>query len=241
MNFDYSISSGSDFISGSDELFEKKNFKSSFYGGFHSLERSILTGSYTVLLSSNSQTLVEEAPQIQNVNGKDIFSIESGDFYTTINTNNSNNIYINEINQSKNDIIIYDQKDFGSGYIYLQEFSGTGTWESNTIPNLISGINEDQPSDIDDLFENWFVFMNGQKVTGKAFAYKKPYKEYQIHGSSADVYGSSFIKDQINLYVNGMEQQKEILLQLYTGVSMIKTGEDNVARDLYGTYNNVIF
>ena len=102
------------------------------------------------------------------------------------------------------------------------------------------------------MFENWFVFMNGQKVnrndssfidevTGKAFAYKKPYKEYQIHGSSADVYGSSFIKDQINLYVNGMEQQKEILLQLYTGVSMIKTGEDNVARDLYGTYNNVIF
>ena len=39
-----------------------------------------------------------------------------------------------------------------------------------------------------------------------------------------DVYGSGFIEHQLDLYLNGLEQETSDILQLYTGVYTIETG-----------------
>ena len=61
----------------------------------------------------------------------------------------------------------------------------------------------------------------------KYTAHKKRSKTIGLTGRySDDVYGSGFIEKRTVFYINGINQSAEQYLELYTGVSIIKTGFD---------------
>ena len=234
MNFEYNISTGEDIISGSFFTNKELNFRTSFHSAGHSFDGQVLSGSQTVLASLNSQTLLEETPSVDEINNIKYFSVETGDFYVTKDTDNKNNLYFNGFDANRNDIILYDKKELYTGAAETKTSTGAGSWEDETISGLIQKA-DGNPADINDLFDNWIVFMNGQKVkiddsseldlvTGKAFAYKKEENILTLNGDNADIYGQEFLEENINLYVNGLKQTEELLMKLYTGVSLIKTG-----------------
>jgi hypothetical protein len=39
-----------------------------------------------------------------------------------------------------------------------------------------------------------------------------------------DVYGTGFIEDQTSFYLNGVKESDDMYLEMYTGVTIIKTG-----------------
>ena len=59
---------------------------------------------------------------------------------------------------------------------------------------------------------------------GKIFAIPKKEKIKEVTGLTPDIYAQPFVENQTNFYINGMEQDKNIYLELFTGVTMIKTG-----------------
>ena len=86
------------------------------------------------------------------------------------------------------------------------------------------------------LFENYDVFLNGQKLKlfwaypnstelqGHLFAIPKKDGIIEVHSDEPDLFGSGFVEHHLDLYLNGMEQDNQDCLQLYTGVYMIETG-----------------
>ena len=62
-------------------------------------------------------------------------------------------------------------------------------------------------------------------VTGNIFAIPKKDRIKEIYSGEADVLGTGFIENQLDFYLNGMEQSLDDILQLDTGVSqIIETG-----------------
>ena len=110
MNFEYNISTGEDIISGSFFTNKELNFRTSFHSAGHSFDGQVLSGSQTVLASLNSQTLLEETPSVEQINNIKYFSVETGDFYVTKDTDNKNNLYFNGFDANRDDIILYDKK-----------------------------------------------------------------------------------------------------------------------------------
>ena len=86
----------------------------------------------------------------------------------------------------------------------------------------------------DALFENYDVFLNGQKLkyseqpdygtTGHLFAIPKKDKINEVFSDEPDLFGSGFVEHHVDFYLNGMEQDPQDFLQTYTGVYMIETG-----------------
>lgn len=244
MNFNYNISTGESTIDGSIVFIKDQNIPASFSRRKFNASRDFLTGSNTLIVSLNSQTMFEEEPIVDQANNENVFFVNEADFYVTYDYDNSNYFYFNDINIENDDNVIYDIKEKNSGAFVLKSSTNINSWETETIPDLISNI-EDSPADIDDLFEKWMVFVNGQKVerldssdldyiTGKVFVHKKDQNTLELNQNIGDVFGQEFLKDQVKVYVNGMKQKKNIFLQLYTGISLIKTGIEAGVDDLDG-------
>ena len=62
-------------------------------------------------------------------------------------------------------------------------------------------------------------------LTGfKYSAYKKRFRSDSITGENPDVFGSGFIEKRTNYYINGVSEFQSNYLELYTGVTIIKSG-----------------
>ena len=67
--------------------------------------------------------------------------------------------------------------------------------------------------------------VTAENKTGfKYSAYKKRFKSDSITGENPDVFGSGFIEKRTNYYINGVSEFQSNYLELYTGVTIIKSG-----------------
>ena len=260
MNFNYILSTGDSTISGStlnileknQVAFAQDSYLSSRYvildndgniklDPFY-FDDSIITGGHTTLLSLNSQTLLEGGFDITTGINQFYYSINGTGSYT-IDLDNSENkiIFDSSLDVTNNDIVYYDKRDFSTGVVLLKTNDGSF---NTSISNLTqkTHLSYGDASSVDDLFNNYFVYFNGQKFTqgdypdnestGKLFSIKKPSKINDIDGDSSDIYGSGFIDHHIDLYLNGLEQDPQDFLELYTGVYMIETGVDSSIKSI---------
>jgi hypothetical protein len=248
----YLLSTGVDDIVGCRDFLKKKNNTSNIINETSFISAEILTGHFSTRVSVNGKTLFEEYPEIKNVNGTDFFNIDSGDYYVTIEENGSTLLYFNDLYLQNSDFVVYDSKDIDSGSLTLQEDTGFGVWESTTIPELTGVILESPPTGLNDLFDRWGVFFNGERVslqdssyldtiTGKAFIYKKDPFLTEIKPMTFDVYGSGVIPNQSDYYIKGLEKEQNSIIEMYTGVTLIETGvpaKVNIQEDIT---NNFIF
>jgi hypothetical protein len=198
------------------------------------LDPTIITGRHGSLLSLNSQTLLEEEPKVQVGINQDVFSINTGDYFVNFEFEHGLFHFDKNLPLTETDIAIYDQRDFSTG-IAVNKSSPNESF-STSIGNLTqkTHLAYGDSSTVNALFASYDVFFNGQKiyqpdypsnpVTGKLFSIKKSDFKNEINSELVDVYGSGFIEHQLDLYLNGLEQETSDILQLYTGVYTIETG-----------------
>ena len=252
MNFNYILSTGDSTISGSslnileqNQLaFPRRGYLSTRYvilndnGSIKEdpfyFDDSVITGSHSSLVSLNSQTLLEGGFDLTTGANRFYYSINGSGSYT-IDLENSENRFIfdGSLDVTTDDVVYYDKRDFSTGVVLLKTSNGSF---NTSISNLTqkTHLTYGDSSNVDNLFDNYFIYFNGQKIskgdypdngsTGKLFSIKKPTEINDIDGDSADVYGSGFVDYHSSLYLNGLEQDPQDFLQLYTGVYMIETG-----------------
>ena len=253
MNFNYILFTGDGTISGSSSNpFAKnrrtpldRNHVTNFLGRFtfldsegnqknepFALDPTIITGRHSSLLSLNSQTLLEEEPRVQVGVNKDVFSISTGDYFVNFEFEHGLFHLHKDLPLAGTDIAIYDQRDFSKA-ISIYSTSDFDYLVIEALRSKVDAEYSDASTDVA-LFENYNVFLNGQKlklndypnytVTGKLFCMKKSSFKNEINSESVDIYGSGFIERQSDFYLNGLEQETSDLLELYTGVYTIETG-----------------
>jgi hypothetical protein len=62
-------------------------------------------------------------------------------------------------------------------------------------------------------------------ISGKMFCYPKKENFLEINSSQPDYIGLEFDPRQLDFFINGMKQTNQDLLCLYSGVSVISSGE----------------
>ena len=186
------------------------------------------TGNLRVTASLNSQTLLESLPT-EIPMGFETLIENSGDFYIT-----GADVKLTDLTGISASVFLFDEDQTGnsnyafggSGYLHtgLMNALGTGVSGHNFIPA---------------------VFLNGQKTysgisyvrnggnyewidaldsTGKMFYLEMPNGvTEEVNTGQFDISGINFNKDCVNLYVNGMEQTSDIMLET-AGVTPIDTG-----------------
>ena len=203
---------------------------------FH-FDSSIIKSGFSSLVSLNSQTLLEGDFEVSTGRNKYYYTItDSGNY--TIDIENSDNKFIFDslIPISDDSVIYYEGRDYSIPFVQEKTGIAIGSWNDSLDDLLTSVDSVDPTADIAELQEKYFLFFNGQKISdfstatdlddasGIMFAMPRKTKINDIYGSAADIYGSGFIDNQVDFYLNGMRQDPQDTLQLYTGVSMIQTG-----------------
>lgn len=253
MNLNYILYTGDTTITGSKkDVFDSNqigyySLANSFVGGSFILldpegnpkndsfffDPEIITGSYSSTVSLNSQTLLESRLDILESSNKNYYSVGGSGCYS-IDPENSQGKFIFSANlhTDNDDEILYNYREPSSGIVLLKSSNGAF---SNSITSLAQKTNTvySDSSSVSLMFENYDVFFNGQKLsqgdypissaTGKLFSVKKPDNVYELSSDEIDVYGSGFVENQVNFYLNGLEQSPEDFLQLHTGVYMVES------------------
>ncbi len=252
MIYNYILSTGDTSMSGSlvSGYANQKDFSSNFLEDFY-YDSTLITGEKKMQLASNGQTLFEEIPTQTAATNETIFQIFSGDFFLKTGASDQldrNKIFGSSTTPFKAGYNVVYEKYTGKSAIGL----GTGT--ANVGPALtsgISGISQAYGFDGYDYFLNGqkvysgvgcgvsagvgtqfmltFESSKGGVVTSdnksnfKALAFIRQERLHDFTGSP-DVFGSGFIEDQTNLYLNGVKENDSIYLELYTGVHTIEKG-----------------
>tara|TARA_R110002020_G_scaffold92416_6_gene223769 strand:+ start:3055 stop:3912 length:858 start_codon:yes stop_codon:yes gene_type:complete len=120
----------------------------------------------------------------------------------------------------------YPAASFGDFHYFLNGqriYSGCGVQENTFagattfVPNFVDGAG---------------IVTSENASSFRATAYPKKTRINEVTGAAADVYGSGFIEKQTHLYLNGVKEHPSRYLELYTGVSLIKTGVSAAINDL---------
>lgn len=263
MIYDYVLSTGAFTISGcinsgySGVKAISSNFQNNFY-----YDRVLIPEEKKMQLSSNGQTLFEEVPTETAGPNETIYQTFSGDFFLKTGTSNDldkSKIFPSSGTPLKAGYNVKYEKYTGKSAIGL----GTGSLGVGpALTSGISGISQAYDFDGYDYFLNGqkvysgvgcgvsagigsqfmlgFDSAQGGVVTSvnksnfKAFAFIKQRNINQITGIQPDIYGSSFIEGQTKFYLNGIDELDENYLELYTGVTIIKTGQQAIVTD-FGT------
>jgi hypothetical protein len=205
-------------------------------------DETIITGSKTSLMSFNSQTMLEAASfSIVTRGGKNYYIVEddeSGNYIVDVDNSQGSIMFDPVLTLDTEDIIYYDKRDYSSPIGRTKTSKGVSSW-SASLTLLLNTINASDPTaNIAEMEEKYFLFFNGQKisdfssntdldtVTGTLFAIKKQDNTDEITGV-ADSYGTKFIENHVDFYLNGMKQDPEDYIQTNTGVYMIETGKDS--------------
>lgn len=253
MNFNYILSTGDSTISGSLSRTEDRNRLSflSYVDDFFFqkplvnldsagkvkndsffFDSKVITGDQCSLVSLNSQTLFEGQEQINDSARWNYYNLNTGDYFVDLVSGTNSFQFAENLPTSVSDIVFYDKRDAATGILTYS----TSSFDSSEIDALRSKANSaySNAGAESDLFENYDVFLNGQKlkqneypsstVTGILFAIPKKDEINELLSEEPDVYGSGFIDNQVTFYLNGMAQDLEDVLTMYTGVYIIETG-----------------
>jgi hypothetical protein len=269
MNFNYILSTGDPTISGSisstedrnrlsflsyvDDFFFQKPLvnldsagkvkKDSFF-----FDPKVITGDQCSLVSLNSQTLFEGQEQINYSARWNYYSLNTGDYFVDLVSGSNSFQFAEDLPTSVSDIVFYDKRDAVTGVLTYS----TSSFNSSAIDALRSKAHAvySNAGSEGNLFENYDVFLNGQKlkqneypsstVTGSLFAIPKKDEINALLSEEPDVYGSGFIDNQITFYLNGMAQDLEDVLTMYTGVYTIETGVDSSIPNVEKTTENYL-
>ena len=213
---------------------------------------SLATGQDNIKLSVNGQTYAEEIPFTGQATNAISYQINTGDFFvkgreapiverprlnfsSTSPTNNSrlrynivsggNFIATGDLGNSLRGSI---QGGLGASSVFTdcdyflngqKVYSGVGVGVSlgvegtDFIPRFGTAANVGG------------VVTAANKNKFKYSAYRKRDKTISVTGVSPDVYSNTgFIEGRTNFYINGLEQLEHSYLELYTGVTIVKTG-----------------
>lgn len=206
-----------------------------------SLDLNVVTGDHSSLLSLNSQTLLEGEEEVTNEGGQLYYDLASGEYF--VDTISGQNVFhfIPELDVTNEDIVNYDKRDFATGILL---YSTTNFLDHDNLRVKVHAAYSNAATE-QDFWTNYDVFLNGQKIkytedpvaeftgvetpangtTGNLFAIPKKDRVYEVYSDEPDLFGSGFIEGHCDLYLNGMEQITDDILELHTGVhQMIQTG-----------------
>ena len=252
MIYDFILNTGGLTIIESSSSNFNNNYKGDFILDSFYIPLLDRTGTHDILASLNSQTLVETAEaytpnQFENIySGNGDYYFKTGESISKMNFLGNLNIYsLNEKN------LFFDLRS------PIQAAIGTGLNSGQIEASLMDDLKIKMTGYTGDL-NKLDYFLNGQKIysgesytilnntgfkfnestEGKIFAIPKKEKTIQITGFNSDIYGYKFIENEVNLYVNGMEQNKNLWLELSTGVILIETG---IICEIFGeTYSSQV-
>lgn len=197
---------------------------------------SIITGSNCSIASLNSQTLLEGGFSVTTGSNKYYYTVnDSGNYAIDVENSNGNIIFDSNLTLDNEDIVFYDKRAISAPLLTGKTSTAIGSW-SDLVSSLLNKVDAVDPTlNNAEMEQKYLLFFNGQKVvnfeystdlddvTGIAFVIKKENNVQEVTGV-ADIYGSGFVEHHIDFYLNGMEQDRQDFLQLYTGVYMIETG-----------------
>jgi hypothetical protein len=206
-----------------------------------SLDLNIVTGDHSSLLSLNSQTLLEGEEEVTDEGGMLYYDLASGEYF--VDTVSGQNVFhfTPELDVTNEDIVNYDKRDFATGILI---YSTTNALNHSALRVKVHSAYSNAATE-QDFWTNYDVFLNGQKIkytedpvaeftgvevpaygtTGNLFAIPKKDRIYEVYSDEPDLFGSGFIEGHCDLYLNGMEQITDDILELHTGVhKMIRTG-----------------
>jgi hypothetical protein len=249
MIYNYEITTGSELSYESISINRDNNQLADYYSNNFNIPLVNRTGTHDFIASLNSQTVVERTPTINETIFEKIYKTD-GDFYFKTGESIStiyfdDNGFLSNINELK---LIFDLRPTQEACV------GTGT-SSSAIQNSLMNDLRQKMTEYTGNLTKLNYFLNGQKlhsgsgsyliinntgfnyrmqVTGKIFAIPQKQKATQFVKNEADLYGVRFIENETNLYVNGMEQEKNIWIELNTGVTLIVTGlEPKIFTEIY--------
>lgn len=235
MNYNLILSTGTPSISGSLSNRLYRNASGLFSNNSFFYDQDVITGRHCSLISLNSQTLLEEIPI--HVDGKNVSYdyILTGDYFLTPNDLNYSSLFrpADNLTLSNNDNLIYDKRRLYTGLFAYKTTIGSYEW-TTAVEDFESELyGRGEITTADEIWTGWDIFFNGQKIddkissvldatTGKLFLIKKKENILESTGVNPYVYGVSFIENQVDYYINGMEQNTSSFLELYTGVTVIE-------------------
>ena len=205
------------------------------------LDLNVVTGDHSSLLSFNSQTLLEGGEEVTVEGGQSYYNLASGEYF--VDTISGQNVFhfVPELDVSNEDIVNYDKRDFATGILI---YSTTNPLDHGALRVKVHSAYSNAATE-KDFWTNYDVFLNGQKLkytedsiaeftgvevpaygtTGNLFAIPKKDRINEVYSDEPDLFGSGFIEGHCDLYLNGMEQISDDILELNTGVhEMIQTG-----------------
>jgi hypothetical protein len=252
--YDYIFSTGDATISGCtlSGYSGQKDISSSFQNNFY-YNSALITGLKNMKLSSNGQTLYEEGPIETEATNETVYQIFSGDIFLKTGAADEfdrNKIFGDPTTPFKSTYNLSYEKYTGKSAIGL----GTvNTNLGPTLTSGISGINQNLNFTDYDYFLNGQkvysgvgcgvsagvgtqfmlsfdevakggIVTNDNENNFKAFAFVKQGREKTVTGVNPDVYGTGFIEDQTSFYLNGVKESDDMYLEMYTGVTIVRTG-----------------
>ena len=207
-----------------------------------------VTGQTNIKINLNGQTLLQEVPVTGLATNFTFYSNKTGDFFIKgeeAPENDQSRLFFDKSTPVFSDSkLVYDVVTGGN-------FAATGD-EGGSLKTSIQGVYPAFASDAKN-FGDFEYFLNGQKVYSgagvgvssvqepnfsqgggvvtssnknkfKYTAYRKASRTNEITGIEPDIFGSGFIEGRNKYYINGIQQPKSDYLELYTGVSIIRTG-----------------
>ena len=206
-------------------------------------------------LSLNGQTLLQEVPITGQAINEISYQINTGDFFIktteidpfqrarlffddTTPVNSSSDIHYNFVSGSG---IIAATGDYGQSLkTSIVAAFGTSVFTDydyflngqKVYSGVGVGVSIGTDADFIPLFAtaaNVAGVVTAENKTGfKYSAYKKRFRSDSITGENPDVFGSGFIEKRTNYYINGVSELQSNYLELYTGVTIIKSGVNSL-------------
>lgn len=194
----------------------------------------IITGSNCSRLSLNSQTMLEG--NLSSTAGKNRFYYSFSDKGSYgIDQDHSANKFIFETGLilSESDLILYDKRTKSPTISVYKTASDMDEWSATftALKNAADSISV--TSSIAQMESEYDIFFNGQKVylsdtldyeTGILFGIPKSDNIAEVISTYPDIYGTGFVENHVDLYLNGLEQETSSFLEIFTGVTIIETG-----------------
>lgn len=232
------LNTGTETITGSLSSNIDNNQKAGFFLDSFYIPILDRTGVGNLIVSLNSQTIIERDPTTQDSQFEKIYKTD-GDFYF-ITGESISQIFFQNFDAAplveKN--LLFDLRP--TNKIAL----GTGVNNTQISNSLVSDIRLNLTG-YSGRLNKLDYFLNGQKLysgsgsygivnntgflysgisTGKVFAIPQKNNTLSFTGLGQDVYGKDFVENEVNLYINGMEQNKNLWIEINTGVTLIKAG-----------------
>lgn len=194
----------------------------------------IITGSNCSRLSLNSQTMLEG--NLSSTTGKNRFYYSFSDKggYAIDQDHSANKfIFDTGLTLSTSDLILYDKRTQSATISVYKTTQSSDEWSATftALKNEADSIST--TSSISQMESEYDIFFNGQKVylsdtldyeTGILFGIPKSDKIAEVISIYPDVYGTGFVENHVDLYLNGLEQETSSFLEIFTGVTLIETG-----------------